>query len=110
MSNPLMRVMFNSTIDKPSTYTSEKNKHLSPSNIREEEGKLLKEILAKNKSDTVSREDNLVINKKIKLITLEELKEDFQRVELIEEKKETKKESKNLVSLASIGKLYREVK
>ena len=110
MSNPLMSVMLNNTINKWPIDTPVQKELMSSFNLREEQGKLLKEILTKNKSDTTPEEDNFIAGKGIKLITLEELKGDYQRVEPVGEKKEAKKENKNLVSLASIGKLYKEVK
>lgn len=100
MPNPLMRVMLNNTINKPSINAQVQNKNTGAANLRKEQERLLKEILA---------EHDHIAGKGIKLITLEELQKDYQRDEPAEEKNEMNKASKNLVSLASIGKLYREV-
>lgn len=102
MSNPLMRVMLNNTICKASNRASAQKEAAVSSNLREEQEKLLKRILEKRKNEAA--------DKSIKLMTLEELKKDYQRTEIAAEKKEEKTAGKNLVSLASIGKLSREVK
>ena len=109
MSNPLMRVMLNNTINKLSINAQVHDKNDSPRNLREEQDRLLKEILAKHKSEIACNKDSHINGNGIKLITLEELQRDYQRVEPAVEKKEINKTSKNIVSLASIGKLYREV-
>lgn len=102
MSNPLMRVMLNNTICKASIRASTQKEATASSNLREEQEKLLKKILEKQKNQAADRG--------IRLMTLEELKKDYQRNDTVTEKKEETTAGKNLVSLASIGKLSREVK
>lgn len=102
MSNPLMRVMFNNTINRPSIKAQAQKEIASTSNLRGEQEKLLKEILTKPKGE--------IVNKEIKMLTLEELKRDYKKAEPIEEKSQASVSNKNLVSLVSVGKLYRGVK
>lgn len=99
MPNPLMRVMLNNTLNRPSINEQVQDKNTGAANLREEQEKLLKEILAKH---------DHIAGKGIKLITLEELQKDYQRDGPAEEKNEMNKAGKNLVSLASVGKLRRE--
>lgn len=110
MSNPLMRVMLNNTLNKPSINAQVQDKNTGAANLREEQERLLKEVLAKHKGEITQGNDDHIAGKGIKLITLEELQRDHQREKPSEEKNEINKANKNLVSLASIGKLYREVR
>lgn len=102
MSNPLIRVMLKNTIKRPSIKAQTQKEIASTSNLREEQGKLLKEILTKSKGE--------IVNKEIKMLTLEELKQDYKKAEHMEEKSQESVSNKNLVSLASVGKLYKGVK